>query len=289
MRPVNLLVVAVACSLPACQDGQFRLPEMNEVRTAFGAESEASEEGKSMGEVASSTGGDAKDGLDERFGDGSSASGNGSSGGAAAGGSSSVSSGGSGASGTSGTSSTSSSGGSSEQGSGAEASSAESASYAADAGAPTNRPEDVDVSGTERNGWSDAEVGWMAKLEMSGGMTMTQEVLEAREKVLLMETTTAMNGTVLSRSRGWMARLHPKVDVEPQTDVRVEDLGSKSIDVDGTSVSCEGSKTIWMQDGKETHSVGWSSEEVPGWLVQAETDAMGNGMEVTARLVAFRK
>lgn len=282
MRRVGLTLFVVSCSLPACQDGQFQWPEMNDVRSALGAETEEAEEGKTVGDVASSTGSDARSGIDERMGNDGSSGGSGGSGGASSStGSSSTgsSSGGSSASASSSSGSTDSSG----------TSTSAAMSAPADSGAPTNRPEDVDVSGTERNGWSDADTGWMAKLEMTGGMTMTQEVVEARDEVLLMETTTEMNGQVLSRSKAWTARLHPKPQGESEMDVRTEELGSKSIDVAGSSVSCEGTKTIWMQDGKETQNVGWISEDVPGWIVLAETDAMGNGMQVTARLVEFRK
>lgn len=62
---IGLLVV---CAAPGCKDGQFHMPEMNEVREAVGAKAETSEEGTSIGEVTSSTAGDAKEGLDEKFG-----------------------------------------------------------------------------------------------------------------------------------------------------------------------------------------------------------------------------
>ncbi|MFG0317224.1 MAG: hypothetical protein ACF8XB_08130 [Planctomycetota bacterium JB042] len=59
-RGVGLAVVVVAGSLVGCE-----APEMNKVREAFGAKAEASEEGKTLGEVSSETAGDAKEGIDE--------------------------------------------------------------------------------------------------------------------------------------------------------------------------------------------------------------------------------
>lgn len=55
-----VLVALVAGALAGCE-----APQMNEIREAFGAKSETSEEGKTLGDVSKETAGDAKEGIDE--------------------------------------------------------------------------------------------------------------------------------------------------------------------------------------------------------------------------------
>ena len=265
MRRFILISLVASLPLVGCQDGQFRMPSMDELRTSVGAGAEGDTAAGSS-EVASGGGS------------------TGSSGAASSG--SSASSGPAGSSGSIAASDDASADG---------GASAETEGYSGGAAAssgPSNRPEDVDVSGTEENGWTAAEKGWMARMEMTNGMEMIQEVVEAREKLLLMETTTKMNGSVLSKSQAWMARRHPDMTGQVEdhdVDYESEELGSKSFTIGGSSVSAEGYKTITKFDGKAVTGIGWSSKEVPGWMVRSETDAMGNGMEVVSMLVEFRK
>ena len=55
-------MVVVAATLVGCKGG-----DLNKIREAFGAKAEASEEDKTLGDVASETGSDAKEGIDEKL------------------------------------------------------------------------------------------------------------------------------------------------------------------------------------------------------------------------------
>lgn len=166
-----------------------------------------------------------------------------------------------------------------------------------------NTPEQVDVSGTEPSAWTDAQKGWMIKLRIPeaaagmGDMITTSEVIEAREKVILLESRTEMGGNVVSCSRAWTARRYAKMDPVDQhieVESKTTDLPNETVDVAGHPVDCKVQKT-WsrtkLPDGTviEGTSIVWSSDLIPLSAIKVMSgDGKGENMKLAMELVDFR-
>lgn len=172
-----------------------------------------------------------------------------------------------------------------------------SAAATSSGGAPTgpvNRLEDLDLSGTQESGWSDAEKGWMVHMRTKDGMEMIMEVIRSEERAILMETVTRMGGDELSRAQMWMPRYFPKgEELDPEREQQVEtrtiELADETLDIGGRSVTCKKVKSITRFQNETTTTVGWTSEEVPGWAVRTEWAQEGQPLELVSEVIAFRK
>jgi hypothetical protein len=157
---------------------------------------------------------------------------------------------------------------------------------------PINKPEDLDLTGTEPYGWTDAKVGWSVTYQMPNDQKMYQEVLEVRDKALLMRTRMTSGGNQISDTQMWMARYVKKGDAEHQDtenpDVETKQLPDETVSIKGKSVDCEVWQSIMKVNGKKITSTSWTSKDVPGWIVRSKSDATGT-MEVSMDLIDFTK
>lgn len=150
----------------------------------------------------------------------------------------------------------------------------------------TNTKESVQV-GTERWGWTDAEVGWYVRYRMQGGMEMSQEVVEATGDLLLMESKTIMPGMDMPATRTWQARRMVKYEGDAATTEcksDTNDLADESLSIGGKKVTCKVTESTTTCPGAApTRAKSWMSDDVPGEMVKTEADG-----QVVMELVEFR-
>lgn len=149
-----------------------------------------------------------------------------------------------------------------------------------------NRKEDVEI-GTEHWAWTDAKVGWYVRYRYQGGMETSQEVVDATDDLLLMETKTIMPGMDMPASRAWQARRMVKYTGDAKTDCtsNSRDLANEDLSIGGKSVRCKVTEATTTCPGMaETHTKAWMSDDVPGEMVKSMSDG-----QVVMELVAFRK
>lgn len=158
----------------------------------------------------------------------------------------------------------------------------------ATAGGPANKMEDLDLSGTEPYGWTDAKPGWMAKYRMPNDQIMIQEVEEVRDKALLMRTRILQGGNEITNTLMWMPRYAKKGEEETPDNVEIKQLDDETVTVAGNSLECEVHQTKLTMPDKVITSIGWINKDVPGWTVRTKTDATGD-MALSMELIEYRK
>lgn len=151
---------------------------------------------------------------------------------------------------------------------------------------PVNKPADLDLSGDQKHGWSDAEVGWMVRMKMPNNMEMVQEVKEVKPKVLLMRNQMFMDGKPLPATLVYMPRYTKKGDGTSKA--KITKLPDETVTVDGKKLKCKVVKTEMEANGKKITSKSWTCKDVPGWTVKTESDAMGK-MQTANEVVEFKK
>jgi hypothetical protein len=157
--------------------------------------------------------------------------------------------------------------------------------------APINKPEDVDQGGDEKNAWSDAQVGWMVKSKGFNNMVTMMEVVEVKDRVLLVKTTTIMNDKPAAKMLMYLPRFSKPAQADektPKADVKVTDLPDETIKVAGKDLVCKVRQTESTQDGKKVTTIIWTNEEVPGKSVRVKSDSMGQ-MQVISEVIDFKK
>ena len=151
---------------------------------------------------------------------------------------------------------------------------------------PVNKPADLDLTGDQKHGWSDAKVGWMVRMKMPNNMEMTQEVKEVKPKVLLMRNQIFMNGKPMPATLVYMPRYTKKGD--GATKAKITKLPDEQVTLDGKKLTCKVVKTEMEINGKKVTSKSWTCKEVPGWTVKTESDATGK-MQTANEVTEFKK
>lgn len=175
----------------------------------------------------------------------------------------------------------------------AEASEAAVAAYSVDCTVPQNKPEDVEVGGTERYPGSESKKGWFTRVRYAQGLEMTEEVKDEREASFLKETRTYQNGQLLSCALLWTPRYFKPVEASTQEhqidyESKTTDLADETIKVGDREIHCK-VKKVWSRVmNQESTSYVWSSDEVPFGTVKMEQEADG-GRQLVYELLEFRR
>lgn len=161
----------------------------------------------------------------------------------------------------------------------------------ADPAKPTNKPEDVDKGGDVKTLWHDAKVGQTVKSKMPNDIAMQMEVVEVKDRVILIKSTTFMKGKPVSKSLMYFPKFSKKTEAkegEKKTDVKVTDLPDETLKIGDRKVKCKVRKTEMQQNGKTITSIVWTSEDILGQTAKCKSDAMGK-MQVMSEVVEFKK
>ncbi|MBN1555130.1 MAG: hypothetical protein JXA11_10320 [Phycisphaerae bacterium] len=164
------------------------------------------------------------------------------------------------------------------------------ASEPADPTTPINKPEDVDKGGKEKSIWHDAKVGWMVKNKMINDMAMKMEVVEVKDRVILMKSTMYQKGKPVSKSLMYYTKFDKKAEGKPEqkTDVEITELPDETLKIGDKKVKCKVTKSVMKSNGKIITSTTWMSKDVPGEIVKSQSDGMGK-MQVMTEVIEFKK
>jgi hypothetical protein len=156
---------------------------------------------------------------------------------------------------------------------------------------PSNKPEDVDKGGKVKTLYHDAKVGQMVKSKMPNNIAMQMEVVEVKDRVILMKTTTFLKGKPISKSLSYFSKFAKKTDPKNQkkSDVKVTDLPDETLKIGDKKVKCKVRKTEMKHEGKTITSITWTSKDVLGQTVKSKSDAMSGKMQVMSEVVEFKK
>jgi len=155
---------------------------------------------------------------------------------------------------------------------------------------PMNKPEDVDKGGDVKTPWFDMKVGQMVKYNSINEMAMLEEVVEVKDRVVLMKSTTFQKGKPIAKMLMYYPKFTKPVEQKPEakTDVKTTDLPDETLKIGGKDIKCKVKKTEMPQDGKTITTIMWMSEDVPFGPVKMQSDAMGK-MQVIREVVEFKK
>lgn len=167
------------------------------------------------------------------------------------------------------------------------------AAYSVDCTVPQNKPEDVEVGGTESYPGSESKKGWFTRVRYAQGLEMTDEVKEEREASFLKETRTYQNGQLLSCALLWTPRYFKPVETtEEQHQIDYEskttDLADETIKVGDREIHCKVQKVWSRVMNQESTSYVWSSDAVPFGTVKMEQEVEG-GRQLVYELLEFRR
>lgn len=152
-----------------------------------------------------------------------------------------------------------------------------------------NSPDEIDLSGTHKGGWSDARMGWMTRTLFAGGAEVEVEVEEVREKAVLFRMTTRLEGRDVGVVRAWEARYEKKIVGSQDDDAEVVELADETLWVGDERILCQVKKTIHRSRGDDVTTTVWTNRDIPGWVVKRESDAGGVGMRLVSTLKEHRK
>lgn len=156
---------------------------------------------------------------------------------------------------------------------------------------PINKPEDVDKGGKIKTPWHGAKVGQSVKSKMMGNTAMQMEVVEVKDRVLLMKATTFQKGKPISKILMYYPKYVKKqkeAEKDKTSDVKTTALPDETLTISGKKIKCKVQKTEMKQDGKTITSISWTSEEIPGQTAKIKSDSMGQ-MQVISEVVEFKK
>lgn len=155
---------------------------------------------------------------------------------------------------------------------------------------PMNKPEDVDKGGDVKTPWCDMKVGQMVKYNTINEMAMLEEIVEVKDRVVLMKSTTFQKGKPIAKNLMYYAKFTKPVEQKPEakTDVKTTDLPDEKLKIGEKEITCKVKKTEMVQDGKTITTIMWMSEDVPFGPVKMQSDAMGK-MQVIREVVEFKK
>ncbi|MBN1942221.1 MAG: hypothetical protein JW849_02905 [Phycisphaerae bacterium] len=171
-----------------------------------------------------------------------------------------------------------------------EANTEAQSSEPADPDKPMNKPEDVDKGGNEKTSWHGAKVGQMVKTKMMNDTAMTTEVVEVKDRVVLMKSVTFHKGKPVAKTLMYYPRYYKPVEGKTdakQPEVKTTDLPDETLKIDGKDVKCKVKKTEMPYEGKTITTITWMSEDVPFQTVKMQNDAMGK-MQVVSEVVEFK-
>jgi hypothetical protein len=155
---------------------------------------------------------------------------------------------------------------------------------------PMNKPEDVDKGGDVKTLWSDAKVGQMVKYNTINEMAMLEEVVEVKDRVVLMKSTTFQKGKPIAKTLMYFAKFNKPAEkkTETKTDAKTTDMPDETLKINGKEVKCKVTKTEMPQEGKTITTIMWMSEDVPFGPVKMQSDSMGK-MQTMREVVEFKK
>lgn len=172
-----------------------------------------------------------------------------------------------------------------------EKKSSDSSSEPAEPTQPMNKPEDVDKGGDVRTLWHDAKVGQMVRSRMMNDMAMQTEVVEVKDRVVLIQTTTFQKDKPISRTLMYFPRFTKPAEAHSNQklpEVKTTSLPEETLKIAGRDVPCKVTKTEMNHEGKTITTITWTSEAVPFQTVKIQNDALGK-MQVISEVVDFRK
>lgn len=158
---------------------------------------------------------------------------------------------------------------------------------------PMNKPEDVDKGGNIKAPYHSAKKGQMAKYKTIKDMATKDEVVEVKDRVVLIKSTTYRKGKPISKTLMYYPKYfkkpEKKQDDKKKPEVKTTDLPDETIKIGDRKIKCKVKKTEWKQkDGKAITTILWTSDKVPFGTVKMKSDSMGK-MQVIRELIEFKK
>ena len=155
--------------------------------------------------------------------------------------------------------------------------------------APQDQPQTKapPAAGKEKSPWADAKVGAMVKMKGMQGMIITQEVVAADAETVTIKMTMEMSGmdpTVTEQKKPRYVR----AGMSPMGPAMGKEIGTETIQIGDKAIECKIWEMKTTAGEKTTTTRTYFSQEVTGWMVKIESDAMGQ-MQTMQEIVEFRK